>query len=366
MFSRTFAVICLLEIVTAVRGLPAQDLQPATPLRVYCSAATEQSLDLLYLEPSTGKLSKQYRLATPGEPGALTISPNRRFLFASMRSTGRLCSYRIDPVTGRPDPISVVDAGADPAQISVDRSGRYLLTAYYVAAKVTVHAIGSDGTLSQQPLQSIETAKNAHAIVPDIANHFCYVPHTGPNLIFQFAFDSNSGHLQKLNPDRLQRPPQTGPRHLSWHPGQQFAYINNEQGSSVTVYERLENGQLQPGQTETTLPAGFTGSNSTAELQAHPGGRFLYTANRGHDSIAVLRVDEGGRRLSFVACEPTEPTPRSFHIDSSGRYLLAAGESSGRLQVFDIHPDTGRLKSMSVETIGPRLWWVLTVAAESR
>lgn len=358
--------LCLLMATLAARGLFAQDLQPVSPLRVYCSAATEQSLDLLYLERSTGKLSKQYRLATPGEPAALAVSPNRRFLFASMRSTGRLCSYRIDAVTGRPDLISVVEAGADPAQISVDHTGRYLLTAYYVAAKITVHGIGSDGTISQQPLQSIDTAKNAHAIVPDIGNRFCYVPHTGPNLIFQFEFDANSGRLQSLNPDRLQRPQQSGPRHLSWHPQQQFAYINNEQGSSVTVYERLANGQLQPGHTETTLPSGYAGPNSTAELLTHPGGRFLYTANRGHDSIAVLRIDDGGRKLSFVACEPTEPTPRSFHIDPSGRFLLAAGESSGRLQVFEIHPDTGRLKSVSMETIGPRLWWVLTMAAPSR
>jgi 6-phosphogluconolactonase len=366
MFRTVIYAVCLLALLPHISRLHAQSSPAADVLRVYCSAATEQSLDLLYLDRGTGRLSSQYRLATPGEPGALTVSPDRRFLFASMRSTGRLCSFRIDPATGRPDPISVVEAGDDPAQISVDQTGRYLLTAYYVAAKVTVHSIGVDGTLSEQPLQTIETAKNAHAIVPDFSNRFVYVPHTGPNLIFQFAFDARSGHLQQLIPDRLQRPQQTGPRHLSWHPRQPLAYINNEQGSSVTVYQQLENGQLQPGQTETTLPGGFVGSNSTAEIQVHPGGRFLYVANRGHDSIAVLQLDDAGRKLSFVACEPTEPTPRSFHIDPSGQYLLAAGESSGRLQVFRIHPETGRLNSVSVDSIGPRLWWVLTVPAQSR
>ncbi|MEY3457052.1 MAG: 6-phosphogluconolactonase [Planctomycetota bacterium] len=352
------AVICVLLVFWVCSTAPAQ-VQPPV-LRVYCSAATEQSLDLLSLDPATGRLSKNYRLATPGEPGALTFSPDGRFLFASMRSTGRLCSFRIDPASGRPDPISVIEAGADPAQISVDHSGRYLLTAYYVAAKVTVHAIGRDGTLSEQPVQTIETAKNAHAIVPDLQNRFVYAPHTGPNLIFQFSFDAKSGTLTPLSPDRLQRPQQTGPRHLVWHPTEPLAFINNEQGSSVTVYEKLPSGQLQPGHSETTLPPGFTGANSTAEIQIHPTGRFLYVANRGHDSIAVIRVEDSGRRLTFVGCEPTEPTPRSFHIESTGRYLLAAGESSGRLQVFEIHPDTGRLKSVSIESIGPRLWWVLT------
>lgn len=332
---------------------------------VYCSAATEQSLDLLYLDTATGRLSKQYRLATPGEPGALTISPDQRFLFASMRSTGRLCSFRIDPGTGRPDPISVVEAGADPAQISVDHTGRFLLTAFYVAAKVTVHSIGPNGELSQQPLQTIDTAKNAHAIVPDAGNRFAYVPHTGPNLIFQFLFDARSGQLTPLNPDRLLRPAQTGPRHLTWHPTQPIAYINNEQGSSVTAYDLRAMGALQPGTTERTLPTDFSGSNSTAEIQIHPSGRFLYVANRGHDSLAVLQVDMSGRELKFIACEPAEPTPRSFHIDSTGRFLLAAGESSGRLQVFRIDEHTGRLQSVGVQPIGPRLWWVLTVPPAS-
>ena len=354
-----FAVVCCLHQAAAL----AQQPRLAAPIRVYCSAATEQSLDLLHLDPATGRLTKQHRLATPGEPGALTVSPDRRFLFASMRSTGRLCSFRIDPGTGQPDPISVVEAGADPAQISVDHTGRFLFTAYYVAAKVTVHAIGPAGELSEQPLQTIDTAKNAHAIVPDAGNRFVYVPHTGPNLIFQFSFDATSGKLGPLTPDRLQRPLQSGPRHLTWHPTQPIAYINNEQGSSVTVYEQQASGGLLAGATERSLPADFVGSNSTAEIQIHPSGRFLYTANRGHDSLAVLRVNDSGRGLQFVACEPTEPTPRSFHIDASGRFLLAAGEASGRLQVFRIDQQTGRLSSLSTEAIGPRLWWVLTVAA---
>lgn len=356
----TALLLCAAGIVCG-ESVPAQNPVPTAPIRVYCSAATEQSLDLLSLDPATGLLTKESRLATPGEPGALTVSPDRRFLFASMRSTGRLCSFRIDPPTGRLDPISVVEAGADPAQISVDHTGRFLLTAYYVAAKVTVHQIGPGGNISEQPLQTIDTAKNAHAIVPDAGNRFAYVPHTGPNLIFQFSFDARSGQLGPLEPDRLQRPAQTGPRHLTWHPTQPVAYINNEQSSSVTVYEQQPAGGLQPGVTERSLPADFSGPNSTAEIQIHPSGRFLYVANRGHDSLAVLQVNKSGRELKFIGCEPTEPTPRSFHIDSTGRYLLAAGESSGRLQVFRIDEQTGRLQSVVVEPVGPRLWWVLTV-----
>src|SRR5207253_8974640 len=127
-------------------------------------------------------------------------------------------------------------AGPDPAHVSTDAAGRYLLAAYYVDAKVTVHEIGKDGTLGQKPLQSIPTADKAHAIVPDPSNRFVFVPHTGPDAIFQFTFDAKNGRLSANSPAKLQAPKGTGPRHLAFHPSRPIAYVDNEQGSGVTAY----------------------------------------------------------------------------------------------------------------------------------
>src|SRR5205807_5454755 len=140
-----------------------------------------------------------------------------------------------------------VDAGPDPAHISTDKEGRFLLCAYYVAAKVTVHAIGPDGTLSAKPLQSLATADKAHAIVLDPGNHFAFVPHTGPNAIFQFTFDHRTGELYSGATPKLTTANNTGPRHLVFHPKGEIAYVDNEQGGSVTVY-RLDPklGALKP------------------------------------------------------------------------------------------------------------------------
>lgn len=328
---------------------------------VYCSAAREQSLDLLSMNPRTGSLTKVARSNVPGEPGALTTSPTGELLFAALRSTGKLASFRVDAASGNLTAINVVDAGSDPAQITVDRSGRYLLTAYYVAGKVSVHGIAADGSLSERPLRELTTAEKAHAIVPDAANRFVFVPHTGPNVIFQFAWNAETGQLTPHAQPRLDRPAGSGPRHLAWHPTQPIAYIDNEQSSSVTAYRLAEDGSLQPGQTVTTLPDDFHGDNSTAEIKVHPSGRFLYVSNRGHDSLALVRIDETGEGLEFVAAEPTEKTPRSFDIAPGGQFLLSAGENSGRLAVSRIDSETGRLTLLHSEEIGPMLWWVRTL-----
>jgi len=212
-----------------------------------------------------------------------------------------------------------------------------------------------------QPLQSISTADKAHAIVPDPSNCFVFVPHTGPDAIFQFTFDAKSGRLAANSPAKLKTPKGMGPRHLVFHPSKPIAYVDNEQGSSVTAHVLDEKaGTLKVLQTVSTLPQEFKGINAYAEVKIHPSGCFAYVSNRGHDSIAAFALDGEGR-LSVIGQTATEKTPRSFDIDPSGKYLFAAGESSGKLASYRIDSKTGELKRLATYEVGKMPWWVLVV-----
>jgi len=334
---------------------------------VYVSAAAEKRIAVYRLDGATGKLThtSDCKVAA-GEPGALTVDPAKRFLLAAIRSTGKLASFRIDSKSGTLTPLNTVTVGPDPAHISTDRTGRYLLTAYYVDAKMTIHAIAKDGMLSEMPIQSIATADKAHAIVLDPSNRFAFVPHTGPDVIFQFAFDAKTGRLSANSPAKLQTPKGTGPRHLAFHPTLPLAYFDNEQGSGITAFALNEKaGTLKPLQTLSTLPGDFKGTNACAEIRVHPSGRFAYVSNRGHDSIAAFALDESGR-LSALGQTATEKTPRSFDIDPSGKFLFAAGESSGKLAGYRIDPKSGELTRFSTHDVGKMPWWVMAVDLRSR
>jgi 6-phosphogluconolactonase len=346
------AVVATLLAAAAARAEP----------HVYISVAGEKRIAVYRLDPESGKLTRRSDCKVEaGEPGALTVDPEKRFLFAAIRSTGKLAAFRIDAATGGLTHLNTVPAGPDPAHISTDRTGRYLLTAYYVDAKVTVHAIGKDGKLSEKPLQSIPTAEKAHAIVPDPSNRFVFVPHTGPDVIFQFTFDAKSGRLEVNTPAKLSTPKGTGPRHLAFHPTKPIAYVDNEQGSGVTAYALdAKAGTLRALQTVSTLPQDFKGTNACAEIKVHPSGRFVYASNRGHDSIAVFALKEDGK-LSVIGQTATEKTPRSFDVDPSGKYLFAAGESSGKLAGYRIDPKTGELTRLATYEVGKMPWWVLVV-----
>jgi 6-phosphogluconolactonase len=122
--------------------------------------------------------------------------------------------------------------------------------------------------------------------------------------------------------------------------------VINEMTSTITAFAyEPGRGELRAVQTITTLPEDFTENNSTAEIQVHPSGKFVYGSNRGHDSIAVFTVDRSTGQLTPVEHASTlGRTPRNFAIDPSGRFLLAANQNSGNVVAFRIDANSGKLE----------------------
>ncbi len=328
---------------------------------VYVSAAAQERISVYELEPKSGAMAHRTFQRTDGEPGALCVGPGRRYLFASIRSKGRLASFAVDPIRGDLRPVSDIAADADPAYVTTDAKGRYLLSAYYRAGKVAVHPIGPEGALEEKTARWIDTAEKAHAVVLDTPNRFVFVPHTGPNRIYRFRFDARTGALEAMDPPFVSTPERSGPRQGWIHPSEPFAFFANEQGSSVTSYAfDRESGRLTAKETLSTLPRGFSEPNSCARLVAHPTGRFIYVANRGHDSIAAFAVHPESGEMRFLGAFPTEKTPRGFDLAGDGRFLIAAGQSSHRLAVYRIQA-TGKLERTGTVAAGLKPWWVLAV-----
>jgi 6-phosphogluconolactonase len=328
----------------------------------YVSLAKDKKIAVYKVDATTGALTHVADAACEGEPGALVANPARTSLFAALRPEGKLVAFRIEPRAGTLKHVNTVEAGPDPAQLSTDLEGRFLLAAYYVAGKVTVHAIQQDGGLRVQPVESLPTDEKAHAIVLDPANHFAFVPHTGPNAVFQFAFDAATGELTPGRPPKLATPENTGPRHMVFHPRLDIAYIDNEQGGSVTAYRlNKTSGALEALQTTSTLPKGFGQPNACAEIKMHPSGRFLYVSNRGHDSIARFGIDERSGELTALGQTPTEKTPRSFDLDPAGKFLYVCGEATDRIVAYRLDQETGGLTSTATYSVGKTPWWVSLV-----
>jgi 6-phosphogluconolactonase len=336
---------------------------------LYVGLQDEDKIAVFAVDDGSGQLTRQAEVTVVGGPSVFAISPDRQVLYVGFRTTPAIASFRIDGKTGQLSPQGRVVAEHAPTFLATDRSGRFLLSAYYQGGYAAVQPLGPEGVVGAPPIDRHSSASGAHAISTDPSNRYAFVPHIarlndnvleppkdnpGPNVIYQFRFDAQSGRLSPNTPLRVEPGERLGPRHYCFRSGGDIAYFSNEQGCSVTAY-RLDpgTGTLSAVQTISTLPEGFAARNTCSQIHLTPSGRFLYVGNRGHNSIAGFAVDAAGR-LTAVGQAPTEPVPSAFCLDPAGRFVFAAGSASGRLASYRINEETGALTALATYDAGQR------------
>ena len=322
-------------------------------------------------DEKTGRLSSLGLASETVNPSFLTVDRAGKLLYAVNEvekykgaSTGAVSSFSIDHSNWKLKPINqVASGGTDPCYVALDRSGKYLLIANYTAGTVAVIPVAQDGRLSEAssvlknegapgPVKDRQEGPHAHFIEASARNRFAYVADLGLDRILIYRFDAEKGVLSR-GPSTAgadffsaKLAPATGPRHLAFSADGKFLYVIGELDSTVTVFANAANQTYRPIQKISALPAGFAGKNTAAEIAIHPSGKFLYTSNRGDDSIAVFAIDQRSGRLTFVErVSSGGKTPRNFAIDPGGSHLLAANQDSGNIVEFTIDRSTGTLTS---------------------
>jgi len=312
---------------------------------------------------ATGKLTPLGLAAESTNPTFLAIHPNHRYLYAANeinnfdgQKSGSVSAFSIDRKTGKLTLLNIVASG-DPGSchLVVDKTGKYVLVANYGVGSVAAFPILADGRLGKATAflphsgHSVDPkrqeAPHAHSIYVSPDNHFVVSADLGTDQVYVYRFDATKGTLVPNQPPSAAVPPGTGPRHFAFHPSAKFAYVIEEMGSSLTVFSYdAARGVLALLETIKTVPSDYKGYNDCAELYIHPSGRFLYGSNRGHDSITVFALDPVKGTPTAIEYVPTQgKTPRSFGIDPTASYLIAANQDSNTLVVFRIDAKTGRL-----------------------
>jgi 6-phosphogluconolactonase len=272
------------------------------------------------------------------------------------KPSGAVTAFAIDPSSGKLTLLNQQSSGGEgPCHLVVDPTGRCVVVANYSSGSAACLPIEPDGRLGKLSClvehsgSSVNPKRqqgpHAHGVTLDAANRFAFVADLGLDKIMVYRFDAAGGKLTANDPAYVSAPAGAGPRHFVFHPIGRYAYAVNELDSTMTAFSYdARRGVLRVLETLSTLPAGFRGDNTCAEIQAHPSGKFVYGSNRGHDSIAIFAIDARTGKLRPVGHELTRgKTPRNFAIDPSGRYLLAANEQSGDIVVFRIDAGTGKL-----------------------
>ncbi len=137
---------------------------------------------------------------------------------------------------------------------------------------------------------------------------------------------------------------------MVFRPDGRFAYVANELTSTIGVFAYEANaGALTPVQTISTLPEHFDGANTTAEIDVHPSGRWVYVSNRGHNSVVLFRSDPADGTLTYVEEQGTGGRkPRHFGLDPSGNYLAIGNQDSDTVLMCRVDAGNGRLTPSGV------------------
>lgn len=339
-------------------------LKVAQQQTLYVGTYTSGKSEGIYVyrfNPGTGELSHSKTVKDVADPSYLTIDRKRRFLYAvnelsqfNGKSSGALTSFAIDRTSRDLKRLNQkASEGGSPCYVTLDRTEKFVLLANYEAGNISVLPIKQDGSVGdavsvmQHEGSSVNRERqlgpHAHCVVVDQLNRYVFAVDLGIDKVLGYKFHPRTGQLTKHS--EVAAKPGAGPRHFAFHPNNKHAYVINELDSTVTAFNYDANrGLLKDHQTISTLPAGFSGENSCADVHVSPNGKFLYGSNRGHDSIVVFAIEGRSGRLTYVENVSTNgKTPRNFTLDPAGRFLLAANQKSDSVVTFRIDPRTGRL-----------------------
>ena len=333
-----------------------------------------QGLYLFEMHPDTGVLAQRAVFPNPDNPSYLVVNASGTRLYSANETasfqganSGSVSAYEIERPSGRLKPINTVSShGAGPTFLSLHQSGKWLFVANYHGGTSAVIPIGAQGELgpaadvqvhdgvvgprraSSAPPGSFAWSghdrTHSHMIHPDPAGRFVLAADLGLDRILVWKFDPAAGKLFPNDPPSVALPPGDGPRHFAFHPNGRLLYSLQEEASTLVTFDYdPAAGRLRAKQTISTLPHGFAGTNFTSEIAVSSDARFVYAANRLHDTIAWFSISPAGT-LRFVGEESTRGDyPRFFTFGPSGRFIYCCNQRADAIVSFRVNRSTGAL-----------------------
>jgi len=359
---------------------PARDQVALLGTYTGTTASDSRGIYAVRLDGETGALSTPELVAELANPEFLALHPNGHLLYALTqeksaegKTTGAVTAFALDPVSLKLTRLNSESTGRGQlCHLAVDATGRQVIVTAYGDPYVASFPLAADGRVG--PVASViphtgplgpktdrQNTAHAHSVTLALDNRFAFVADLGLDRVLTYRLDPEHGTLAAHDPAFTPLPPGAGPRHTKFSPDGKNFYILSELGGTITAcrYDAVR-GVMTPFQTLSTLPAGYLGRHSASEVRVHPSGRFVYAANRIHDSIAVFARDAETGALTLVEHVPTGgDQPRNFNLTPDGAWLLCAHQATDNLTVFKVDAATGRLAPTGRTTKLPKCVCVL-------
>lgn len=314
-----------------------------------------------HFDTETGKFGA-FTLAAAGDnPSFLTLSPDRKHVYATSEVAqvdgqphGGVYAFSMDSATGALKLLNRASSGGPgPTHIAITPDGKTVAVSNYDNGSIASLPVHADGTLGDPATYLVHSGKSAdpkrqdhgyaHSVNFSADGRFLYSDDLGTDKLYSYAVDSAHATLKEVTTVSIK--PGSGPRHLAIHPDGRHAYMMTEMASSIFVFDyNAAQGSFTQTQMISSLPPGYTGASSGAEVAVHPNGKFVYVSSRGPDTISLFQVDPANGHLTYVDMVSTQgKIPRFFTLDPSGNWLIACNQNSDSIAVYRVDSSTGKL-----------------------
>jgi len=344
---------------------------------LYVSCGGTQEIIAYRFEAASGALARHSVVALPGAVAAvdqaatslpglraagapLAVNPDGRTLYAVTRTEPcRVFSWRIDG-DGSLHSLGEAPGVEGTPYLAVDRSGKWLLGAAYHADCAWLSAIGSDGAVTEPPVQRLPGLVTAHGIAVHPNGRVVYFSATGVPAVQ--VCELARGALARLGAAPVASVDAT-PRHMALHPSARWLFVMNESSSVVDVFSVSADGRaLAPVHALDLRPAGLRGEHGLgADLVCSGDGRFVYACERRRGTVSVLAIDADDGKLALRQTVEVGRIPRSLALSPDGRFLATAVQGDGLVRIDAIGAD-GTLTPVGAETTGGAPVWAAFVA----
>ncbi len=346
-------LICL--ALTLMMGLFAFSFKDKTVLFYIGSQDKSENaaVSLAELDLTTGQITLKEAFKTGPAPGYVSISPNKKNLYA-VTGDNKISAYAIGADHKLTYQNSQSSEGMNPCHVSVDPSGKMVLVSNYTGGSFTAYTLAADGKVNPPTFTQQFTGKgtnekrqekaHAHFSAASPNGKYIYTVDLGTDHVMNYIVNTQTGEL-KTNPSQaaFEAKPGAGPRHFVITPSGKNMFILNELDLTVTACSLNDAGVITAIASYPTIPADFKDPSTSAAIRLHPNGKFVYTSNRGHNSISAFQIKADGTLQKVDEQTQAIKTPRDFNIDPSGKYMIVANQDKDNLVVYEINPKTGKL-----------------------
>ena len=338
----------------------------------YTSGSESRGIYAAQLDPQTGAMkiigfteSDNPSFAALNKAGTRLYTVNEK-----SGANGNVSSYSVEASTGALTFLgSVSSRGVSPCYIGLDLAERAVIVTNYSSGTVPIYPLDDQGVIREASMTLVheghgadpdrQSGPHAHSFILDPRGQVI-VADLGLDKLMIYSVDHGGGAPSLIFDRSVDLHPGAGPRHMAFDKSYKRLYVLGELDATVTVFDYDEaSGLIEPIQSLSALPAGYKGKISAADIHLSDDGCFLYTSNRGDDSVAVFAVEPDSGKLEFIKTQSVHgKTPRNFAIDPGGRWLLCANQDSDNIVCFSIDRQTGLLSKVS-EIAVPRPVMVL-------